>query len=183
MPTVEGDTFFLKELDFGMTGGEEVVLLLEDNFEEGGSYWRIAGEGGLLLLVVVHSCIGSVPLAPDSSVKFRPLVQFVILPLRVFVLGLLSSIRSSGGPHRYSSHVTAMKPVMRTKILGHGVPVILEHHFRETVILVQSGAADRAHLRSHAGPGASRVPPFRHQQQPAVPLMWAVLELAVPQDQ
>ena len=25
--------------------------------------------------------------------------------------------------------------------------------------------------------------PFRHQHQPAVPLMWAVLELAVPQDQ
>ena len=59
-----------------------------DNFEDGGSCWRIAGEGGLLL-VVVHSCIGSVPLVPDSSVKVRPLVQFVILPLRVFVLGLL----------------------------------------------------------------------------------------------
>ena len=33
----------------------------------------------------------------------------------------------------------------------------LEHHFRETVILAQSDAADRAHLRSHAGPGASEV--------------------------
>ena len=31
----------------------------------------------------------------------------------------------------------------------------LEHHFRETVVFVQSSAADLAHLRSHAGPGAS----------------------------
>ena len=29
----------------------------------------------------------------------------------------------------------------------------LEHHFRQTVILAHSDAADRAHLRSHAGPG------------------------------
>ena len=33
----------------------------------------------------------------------------------------------------------------------------LEHHFRETVIFAQSDATDRAHLRSHAGPGASEV--------------------------
>ena len=33
----------------------------------------------------------------------------------------------------------------------------LEHHFRETVVLAQSSAADQAHLRSHAGPGASAV--------------------------
>ena len=33
----------------------------------------------------------------------------------------------------------------------------LEHHFRETVILAQSCAADQAHLRSHAGPCASDV--------------------------
>ena len=31
----------------------------------------------------------------------------------------------------------------------------LEHHFRETVILAQSCAADQTHLRSHSGPGAS----------------------------
>ena len=31
----------------------------------------------------------------------------------------------------------------------------LEHHFRETVVFAQSFAADLAHLRSHAGPGAS----------------------------
>ena len=32
MPTVGGDAFFLKELDFGKTGGEEVdgTLLLEE---------------------------------------------------------------------------------------------------------------------------------------------------------
>ena len=34
---------------------------------------------------------------------------------------------------------------------------LLEHHFRETLIFAQSDAADRAHLRSHAGPGASEV--------------------------
>ena len=33
----------------------------------------------------------------------------------------------------------------------------LEHHFRETVVPAQSSAADQAHLRSHAGPGASAV--------------------------
>ena len=33
----------------------------------------------------------------------------------------------------------------------------LEHHFRETVILAKSCAADQAHLRSHAGAGASDV--------------------------
>ena len=33
----------------------------------------------------------------------------------------------------------------------------LEHHFRETVILAKSCAADQAHLRSHAGAGASVV--------------------------
>ena len=33
----------------------------------------------------------------------------------------------------------------------------LEHHFRETVIIVQSDAAEQAHMRSHAGPGASEV--------------------------
>ena len=33
----------------------------------------------------------------------------------------------------------------------------LEHHFRETMILAQSCAADQAHLRSHAGPCASDV--------------------------
>ena len=31
----------------------------------------------------------------------------------------------------------------------------LEHHFRETVTLAQSCAADQAHVRSHSGPGAS----------------------------
>ena len=33
----------------------------------------------------------------------------------------------------------------------------LEHHFRETVILAKSCAEDQAHLRSHAGAGASDV--------------------------
>ena len=33
----------------------------------------------------------------------------------------------------------------------------LEHHFRETVILAKACAADQAHLRSHAGIGASDV--------------------------
>ena len=33
----------------------------------------------------------------------------------------------------------------------------LEHHFRETVILGKSCATDQAHLRSHAGVGASDV--------------------------
>ena len=32
-----------------------------------------------------------------------------------------------------------------------------EHHFRETVVLAQSCAADQAHLRSHSGAGASDV--------------------------
>ena len=32
-----------------------------------------------------------------------------------------------------------------------------EHHYRESVVLVQSSAADQAHLRSHSGPGASSV--------------------------
>ena len=31
----------------------------------------------------------------------------------------------------------------------------LEHHFRDTVIIAQSDAADQAHVRSHSGPGAS----------------------------
>ena len=33
----------------------------------------------------------------------------------------------------------------------------LEHHFRETVVLNQSCAADQAHLRSHSCPGSSAV--------------------------
>ena len=33
----------------------------------------------------------------------------------------------------------------------------LEFHFRETVVLAQSSAADQAHLRSHSGPGANEV--------------------------
>ena len=33
----------------------------------------------------------------------------------------------------------------------------LEHHYRETVVLAQSCAADQAHLRSHSGPCASLV--------------------------
>ena len=28
----------------------------------------------------------------------------------------------------------------------------IEHHFRETVILAESDAADQAHMRSHSGP-------------------------------
>ena len=32
-----------------------------------------------------------------------------------------------------------------------------EHHYRESVVIVQSSAADQAHLRSHSGPGASSV--------------------------
>ena len=32
-----------------------------------------------------------------------------------------------------------------------------EHHYRESVVLAQSSAADQAHLRSHSGPGASSV--------------------------
>ena len=31
----------------------------------------------------------------------------------------------------------------------------LEHHFRETVVVAQSSAANQAHLRSHSGPGGS----------------------------
>ena len=34
---------------------------------------------------------------------------------------------------------------------------ISEHHFRETMVLRQSCAADQAHLRSHSGPGSSDV--------------------------
>ena len=32
-----------------------------------------------------------------------------------------------------------------------------ECHYRETVVLAQSAAADQAHLRSHSGPAASEV--------------------------
>ena len=32
-----------------------------------------------------------------------------------------------------------------------------EHHYRQSVVLAQSSAADQAHLRSHSGPGASSV--------------------------
>ena len=41
--------------------------------------------------------------------------------------------------------------------LGECASSPLKHHFRETMIFAQSDAADRAHLRSHAGPGASEV--------------------------
>ena len=37
--------------------------------------------------------------------------------------------------------------------------------------------------RARAKAKTRQCQPFRHQHQPAVPLMWAVLELAVPQDQ
>ena len=85
----------------------------------------------------------------------------------------LTRVRPKARGNRNTSHSRNSKT--KTTAITSATIAVRWVTFRHSV-----GASS---VRARAKAKTRQCQPFRHQHQPAVPLMWAVLELAVPQDQ
>ena len=97
--------------------------------------------GGLVREAPLTGCLGEIP---ESA---RSLDHSCIVGRPEW-----SALRDGARPHDFVA-----EPGEWQHGWQHSASSSLQHHFRETVTLAQSSAANQAHLRSHSGHGSSSV--------------------------